>query len=162
MTTVWQKDRSEEIEQYFYEDEFISKEEYLKRIKLEGYEDYYEEIIKKTSGKHTFDSLYLIQLFDYNCPSCVSGVEKAKQFENCVYFEIIDPEVYGILAYHIANYTGVIKPQVHVSMFQNSVLYIKYPDSLNDISIDFRFFPKCWGTVLETYEISKNIENIIY
>lgn len=109
--------------------------------------------IKKTLWKESKCGGYLME--------SEGLVEKAKQFENCVYFEIVNPEVYGILAYHIANYTGVIKPQVHVGMFQDSVLYIKYPDSLNDISIDFRFFPKCWGTVLETYEISKNIENII-
>lgn len=88
-------------------------------------------------------------------------IEKAKQFENCIYLEVKNPEVYEKLSYHIAKHTGVIKPQVHVGMFQDSVLYIKYPDSANDISIDFRFFPKCWGTILETYKISENIKIII-
>lgn len=61
---------------FFYDGNQLSKEEYIREIGLTGYEKIYTEVQKKMDQDHSMNSLYLIQLFDYNCPNCVSGVTK--------------------------------------------------------------------------------------
>ena len=59
---------------YHFDGEVVSKETYLEKLGLTGYEDVYDEIQKKRSEKWCVTELYRIQLFDYNCVSCTSGV----------------------------------------------------------------------------------------
>lgn len=54
----------------------VLKAEWLKSVGLDGYEDFLKELQSKVEKDHHIDHLYLIQLFDYNCPSCTSGVTK--------------------------------------------------------------------------------------
>ena len=59
---------------YIYDGNVVSKEEYLQKIGFAGYEEIFDKIQKTGEENHKIDYLYLIQLFDYNCPSCTSGV----------------------------------------------------------------------------------------
>lgn len=59
---------------YIYDGNVVSKEEYLQKIGFAGYEEIFDKIQKTEEENHKIDYLYLIQLFDYNCPSCTSGV----------------------------------------------------------------------------------------
>lgn len=43
-------------------------------------------------------------------------------------------------------------------MFQDSVLYMKYARENDPCSLDFRYFPKGWGDIMETYSWSDNIK----
>lgn len=52
------------------------KNEMLSGGDAAGYEDAYAKIQASKNANHDIDELYLIQLFDYNCPSCTSGVTK--------------------------------------------------------------------------------------
>lgn len=86
-------------------------------------------------------------------------IEVAKQYEDCVYLEVTNIECGDTLAYHISGASGVIYPMLHSGMFQDSVLYMKYPndkDSEGDFGVDFRYFPR-WGGI-ETYSWSDNIK----
>lgn len=84
-------------------------------------------------------------------------IEVAKQYEDCVYMEVSNVSCGSKLAYHIGGNTGVVEPSVHSGMFQDSILYMKYRDKDDDFALDFRYFPKGFGDVMETYSWSDNI-----
>lgn len=83
--------------------------------------------------------------------------EVAKQYEDCVYLEVTNIEAGDFLVYHINGVTGVIYPILHSGMFQDSVLYMKYPSGQEeDFGVDFRYFPGLYS--METYSWSDNIK----
>ena len=57
---------------FFHEGEVYSKEAFLEKIRLP--EDVYNEMQRKKAQDHKVDSLYHIQLYDYNTVAFVSGV----------------------------------------------------------------------------------------
>lgn len=61
---------------YTYDGEFVTEKEYIQKLGFEGYEEVFDKIINSKKEEHKIEYLYLIQLFDYNCPSCTSGVTK--------------------------------------------------------------------------------------
>lgn len=84
-------------------------------------------------------------------------IEAAERYEDCVYMEVSNVSCGSKLAFHIGEHTGVIEPRLHVGMFQDSVLYMKYRDKEDDFALDFRYFPKGFGDVMKTYSWSDNI-----
>ncbi|MDO5154379.1 MAG: hypothetical protein Q4D51_00295 [Eubacteriales bacterium] len=89
-------------------------------------------------------------------------IEIAKQYEDCVYLEASCISSGDKLAYHIADYIGVIEPRLHSGMFQDSVLYIKHRTSeTNEDALDFRYFPQGLGNIIETYSWSDNIKQAV-
>lgn len=84
--------------------------------------------------------------------------ELASKYEDCVYMEVSNVGCGNLLAYHLGDYTGVVEPDIHLGMFQDSVLYMKYARKDDPCSLDFRYFPKGLGTVMETYSWSDNIK----
>lgn len=84
-------------------------------------------------------------------------IELAKQYKDCIYIEVSNVSSGSKLAYNIDGHTGVIEPRVHVGMFQDSILYMKYSDEYDDIELDFRYFPRGIENVIETYSWSDNI-----
>ena len=57
--------------------------------------------------------------------------------------------------------TGVLNPRIHSGMFQDSILYMKYKENEDDISFDFRYFPKQGGFIMESYHWSDNIKYVV-
>lgn len=73
----------------------VSEEKYFQSIGVVDFEDLHKNIQEKRTEKHHIDKLYLIQLFDYNLPSFVSGVtnvfvEDIEQFAN--YYQSIETD----------------------------------------------------------------------
>ena len=56
---------------------------------------------------------------------------------------------------------GIVNPGVHIGMFQDSVLYMKYATEEDPCALDFRYFPKGFGDVMETYSWSDNIKQAV-
>ncbi len=56
---------------------------------------------------------------------------------------------------------GIVNPGVHIGMFQDSVLYMKYATEEDPCALDFRYFPKEFGNVMETYSWSDNIKQAV-
>ena len=79
----------------------------------------------------------------------------ACRYEDCIYLEVSNIESGDTLAYHLGEYTGVIKPYLHVGTFQDSVLYMKNAETDDSCSLDFRYFPR---NDIETYSWSDNIK----
>jgi len=67
-------------------------------------------------------------------------IEIAGKYEDCVYIEV---------------------SSVHIGMFQDSVLYMKYATEEDPCALDFRYFPKGFGDVMETYSWSDNIKQAV-
>lgn len=86
-------------------------------------------------------------------------IEIAKKYEDCIYIEVSNIEEGDKLAYHLGSECGIVKPSIHVGMFQDSVLYMKYRQDEEDTALDFRYFPK--GTFMETYSWSDNIRQAV-
>ncbi len=83
-------------------------------------------------------------------------------YENSIYIEVGNVGGGSTLAYHLGNYFGIVEPDVHVGMFQDSVLYMLYASKESEgCSLDFRYFPRGIGDVMETYSWSDNIEKAI-
>ena len=61
---------------YTYDGENVSEKEYIQKLGFAGYEDIFDKILNANKEKQKIEYLYLIQLFDYNCPTCTSGVTK--------------------------------------------------------------------------------------
>ena len=76
-----------------------------------------------------------------------------KDKENSIYLEVSNISYGNTLAYNINGETGVIEPEIHVGMFQDSILYML------ENKVDFRYFPK--GTLMEIYSWSDNIEKVL-
>jgi hypothetical protein len=85
-------------------------------------------------------------------------MELAGKYEDCVYLEVSNVGSGDLLAYHLGKYTGVVQPDIHVGMFQDSILYMKYGYDDEEDSLDFRYFPKGMNEVMETYSWSDNIK----
>lgn len=89
-------------------------------------------------------------------------IDIAKQYEDCVYIEVTNVETGDKLAYHLGDCTGTVEPNVHVGMFQDSVLYMKYAHmettEKGDCALDFRYFPDPFGIGMRTYSWSDNIK----
>lgn len=83
-----------------------------------------------------------------------------REYENSVYIEVSQISIGNVLAYHFGHCIGVLKPGIHVGMFQDSILYVKTgKHEEGECSFDFRYFPK--GGTMETYIWSDNIERVI-
>lgn len=86
----------------------------------------------------------------------------AKQYEDCIYIEVSSVDSGDKLAYHIGNQIGIITPKLHSGKFQNSILYMRHGENdADNCSIDFRYFPKGQGNMMETYSWSDNIKQAI-
>ncbi len=80
-------------------------------------------------------------------------------YEDSIYLEVSNVEAGNKLAYHLGDYFGIVWPRLHVGMFQDSVLYMLCAtEKSKGCSLDFRYFPKGVGDVLETYSWSDNIK----
>ena len=53
-------------------------------------------------------------------------IEIAGKYEDCVYIEVSSVQSGSTLVYHLGAAVGIVKPGVHIGMFQDSVLYMKY------------------------------------
>ena len=65
------------------------------------------------------------------------------------------------LVYHLGDAVGIVNPGVHIGMFQDSVLYMKYATAEDPCALDFRYFPRGFGDVMETYSWSDNIKQAV-
>lgn len=89
-------------------------------------------------------------------------IENAQKYEDCIYLEVSCVSCGDKLAYHLGKYAGTVSPRLHVGMFQDSVLYMKYgSESEVENALDFRYFPKGYNDVLETYSWSDNIKQAV-
>lgn len=88
-------------------------------------------------------------------------IDIACQYEDCVYIEVSNVGCGSLLAYHLGDFKGVIKPRLHSGMFQDSVLYMKYAREDDPCSLDFRYFPMGWEDTMETYSWSDNIARAV-
>lgn len=84
-------------------------------------------------------------------------IEIAGKYEDCIYIEVSSVHSGSKLAYHLGDAVGIVEPRVHSGMFQDSVLYMKYATEEDPCALDFRYFPKGFGDVMETYSWSDNI-----
>ena len=81
-----------------------------------------------------------------------------RDIPDCVFLEVNQVETGDKLAYHIGERFGTIEPMLHSGMFQESILYTKYEMEEDDVSLDFRYFPRGYGSVMKTYSWSDNIK----
>lgn len=88
-------------------------------------------------------------------------IELARNYEDCVYIEVSNVGSGSLLAYHLGDYTGVVQPELHSGMFQDSVLYMKYESEDDPCSLDFRYFPQGLQDIMETYSWSDNIKRAV-
>ena len=88
-------------------------------------------------------------------------IETAGKYEDCVYIEVSSVHSGSKLADHLGDAVGIVKPGVHIGMFQDSVLYMKFATEEDSCALDFRYFPKGFGDVLETYSWSDNIKQAV-
>lgn len=80
--------------------------------------------------------------------------EQASKYANCVYLEVTSIENGDKLAYHLGDKFGIVKPNIHIGMIQDSILYMNY-DEEEDCRIEFCYFPQ--GDSMQTYKWSENI-----
>ena len=88
-------------------------------------------------------------------------IEIAGKYEDCIYIEVSSIHSGSKLAYHLGDAVGIVEPIVHSGMFQDSVLYMKYATEEDPCALDFRYFPKGFGDVMETYSWSDNIKQAV-
>lgn len=88
-------------------------------------------------------------------------IEIAGKYEDCIYIEVSSVHSGSKLAYHLGDAVGIVDPRVHSGMFQDSVLYMKYATEEDPCALDFRYFPKGFGDVMETYSWSDNIRQAV-
>lgn len=94
---------------------------------------------------------------------CQQLIEEVEKYADSIYMVRDNTCHSNVLAYHIGDKTGVIKPEYHIGMFQDSVLYSLYKESDNDhegLQLDFRYFPRGYGS-FDTYVWSKNITQAV-
>ena len=87
-------------------------------------------------------------------------LEIVKGYDDSVYLEVYDSENPGKLVFNIHGESGIIEPQCHSGMTQDSILYTEYQESTGSY-IDFRYFPRGWGSSMETYSWSENIKQAV-
>lgn len=85
----------------------------------------------------------------------------AREYDDCIYIEVSNIDAGDKLAYHFDDECGTVYPSVHSGMFQDSILYMKYRKNEDDIALDFRYFPRGWGSCMETYSWSDNIKQAV-
>ncbi len=86
----------------------------------------------------------------------------AKKYEDCIYIEVSNIWKGDKLAYHLGDNVGVVLPDVHGGMYQDSVLYMKHGlKNNNACQLDFRYFPQGLGDSMETYSWSDNIKTAV-
>ena len=88
-------------------------------------------------------------------------LEIAGKYEDCVYIEVSSVHSGSTLVYHLGDAVGIVNPGVHIGMFQDSVLYMKYATEEDPCALDFRYFPRGFGNVMETYSWSDNIKQAV-
>lgn len=125
---------------------FIDVLNYINKFEIEGNKEYIDEITKiielSTIGKKELQEERILENKRL--------ISEADKYSNCIYLEVSNISEGDTLAYNVRDEKGVIKPLLHVGMFQDSVLYMK------DDLVDFRYFPRGMG--LEIYSWSDNIE----
>ena len=85
-------------------------------------------------------------------------IEIVKGYEDAVYIEVSQINTGSVMAYHFGECVGVIQPELHAGMVQNSIIYTE--QIRDDLEIDFRYFPS--GNLgMETYSWSDNIKNVV-
>ena len=91
-------------------------------------------------------------------------IKIAKEYDDCIYIEASNIDGGDKLAYHFGNECGIVEPDINVGTFQNSILYMKYRQSEEDVApaLDFRYFPRgTSGDCIETYSWSDNIKQAV-
>ena len=81
-------------------------------------------------------------------------IEEAKKYPNSLYIELQSIGAGSKGGYSFGDNVGIVKPSLHVGMFQDSVLYMR------DGILDFRYFPYCGGDA-EIYNWSEGLENVV-
>ena len=87
-------------------------------------------------------------------------MDAVKDYEDSVYLEVYDADNPGKLVFKIGEESGIIDPWCHSGMFQDSILYTRYPEGDGQY-IDFRYFPRGWGSSMETYGWTENIKQAV-
>ena len=65
------------------------------------------------------------------------------------------------MAYHMGELVGVIYPEIHAGMIQDSIHYIeRIGEGDNEFEVDFRYFPNS-NCTMETYSWSDTIETVV-
>lgn len=95
-----------------------------------------------------------------DCAFQQSLMEQAKEYEDSIYIAWYNDANTNMLAYHIGDELGTVIPDLHVGTFQDSVLYIKYPEEQDDLRLEFRYFPRGFSTYV-TYLWSENISKAV-
>lgn len=85
-------------------------------------------------------------------------IEFVKGYEDAVYIEVTQVSTGSVMAYHIGDCVGVIQPEIHAGMIQDSILYVK--KIKEDCTLDFRYFPN-GNLTMETYSWSDTIKNVV-
>lgn len=88
-------------------------------------------------------------------------IEVAKEYNNSIYIEVSQVSTGSVMAYHMGDSVGVIQPEIHAGMIQDSIHYIEsIREGNSEFEIDFRYFPNSNCTI-ETYSWSDTIENVV-
>lgn len=85
-------------------------------------------------------------------------IEIVKGYEDAVYIEVSQISTGSVMAYHIGDCVGVVQPEIHAGMVQNSILYLK--QIKEDCTLDFRYFPS-GNLTMETYSWSDTIKSVV-
>lgn len=88
-------------------------------------------------------------------------IKIAKEYDDCIYIEASNITGGDTLAYHFGNECGTVEPDIHIGTYQDSILYMKYRQSEEDVALDFRYFPRESGDCIETYSWSDNIKQAV-
>ena len=75
-----------------------------------------------------------------------------------MYVEVSQVSTGSVMAYHFGECVGVIQPEIHAGMIQDSILYLEHLE--DDLIIDFRYFPN-GNSVMETYSWSDTIKSVV-
>ncbi len=80
------------------------------------------------------------------------------QYDDCIYIEVYHIHSGDPLYYHIGGEYGIIVPDRHSGLFQDSILYLAHSEDYEKI-IDFRYWPR--GRSMTTYSWSENIRTAV-
>lgn len=88
-------------------------------------------------------------------------IEIAKEYNNSIYIEVSQVSTGSVMAYHMGELVGVIYPEIHAGMIQDSIHYIeRIGEGDNEFEVDFRYFPNN-NCTMETYSWSDTIETVV-
>lgn len=88
-------------------------------------------------------------------------IEVAKEYNNSIYIEVSQVSTGSVMAYHMGELVGVIYPEIHAGMIQDSIHYIeRIGEGDNEFEVDFRYFPNS-NCTMETYSWSDTIETVV-